>query len=204
VRRLVLAALAALTTLVTGCAQVPTERIVLLPGPDGRSSGAVLVQRKGGAEGADLLLATAYAQADVARDGRLLPSTSDAATVQRDYAALMALQPARPRSFVVNFSSNSNTLTPDTVPVLASAGAALVGLKAGELIVIGHTDRVGTVEANDRLSLQRAEQVRDLLIAAGVPATAIQVSGRGEREPLVQTADEVAEARNRRVEIKLR
>ena len=46
--------------------------------------------------------------------------------------------------------------------------------------------------------------MRDLLVAAGVPAESVSVAGRGEREPVVATADEVAEARNRRVEIKLR
>ena len=70
--------------------------------------------------------------------------------------------------------------------------------------MIGHTDRVGTVPYNDALSLRRAERARDELVKAGVPADRIRVEGRGEREPLVATADEVAEPRNRRVEIDVR
>jgi outer membrane protein OmpA-like peptidoglycan-associated protein len=50
----------------------------------------------------------------------------------------------------------------------------------------------------------RAESVREILVAAGVNRSVISVAGRGEREPAVPTADEVAEARNRRVEIKIR
>jgi outer membrane protein OmpA-like peptidoglycan-associated protein len=72
---------------------------------------------------------------------------------------------------------------------------------APEIVVIGHTDRVGAVPYNDTLSLRRAERVRDELVKVGIAADRIRVAGRGEREPLVPTADEVAEARNRRVEI---
>ena len=71
-------------------------------------------------------------------------------------------------------------------------------------MVIGHTDSVGGLEANDKLSRLRAETVRDILIAAGVPENKIEIAGRGEREPLVKTANEVAEAQNRRVEISVR
>ena len=81
---------------------------------------------------------------------------------------------------------------------------ALAALPAAEVVITGHTDRVGAVEANDRLSLARAEAVREILVAGGLARSAITVAGRGEREPAVATADEVAEARNRRVEIKIR
>jgi outer membrane protein OmpA-like peptidoglycan-associated protein len=54
------------------------------------------------------------------------------------------------------------------------------------------------------LSLRRAERCRDELIKLGIPKVRISVAGRGEREPEVPTADEVAEPRNRRVEISVR
>ena len=74
---------------------------------------------------------------------------------------------------------------------------------APEISVIGHTDRVGELEANDALSRKRAETVKTLLRTASVN-NEIEVSGRGEREPIVRTEDEVAEAANRRVEINVR
>jgi outer membrane protein OmpA-like peptidoglycan-associated protein len=133
---------------------------------------------------------------------RLVPT--DAAAVDQRYGALLAMQPARPRSFVIPFESNTNRLGQAAEPVLAALRAALATLPAAEVIVTGHTDRVGSVEANDRLSLARAQAVRELLVDAGVARSIISVVGRGERAPLVPTADEVAEARNRRVEIKIR
>ena len=75
---------------------------------------------------------------------------------------------------------------------------------AVEVVVIGHTDRVGTVQYNDALSLQRAGKLRDELVRLGIPLDRIQVAGRGEREPLVPTEDQVPEPRNRRVEITVR
>jgi outer membrane protein OmpA-like peptidoglycan-associated protein len=72
-----------------------------------------------------------------------------------------------------------------------------------EISVIGHTDRVGKLEANDALSLKRAEAVGEQLKAAGILAP-MEFAGRGEREPLIPTADEVPEPANRRVEINLR
>jgi len=72
------------------------------------------------------------------------------------------------------------------------------------VVVIGHTDRVGNDQFNDKLSLQRAERVRGELVKLGISGSRIQVAGRGERELLVLTPDDVAEARNRRVEINVR
>ena len=57
---------------------------------------------------------------------------------------------------------------------------------------------------NDALSRKRAERVREELQKLGIPGVRISVAGRGEREPEVATADDVAEPRNRRVEINVR
>lgn len=191
------AALCAVALLAAGCASV-SDRVVLLPQPDGRPSA---VEVKAGTQ--RLLLAQPFAAAEL-KGQELQPVTMDPAVVRQRYGDLLATQPPRPQRFVVRFESNGNRLTPESAPVLDDMRKALAGLQAPEVIVTGHTDRVGSLEANDRLSLVRAEAVREILIAAGVARAAISVNGRGEREPEVSTDDEVAEPRNRRVEIKLR
>ena len=75
---------------------------------------------------------------------------------------------------------------------------------ASEVMVIGHTDRVGNAELNDKLSLTRAQLIRNLLIESGVAEDKLEAIGRGERDPLVPTADDVDEPKNRRVEINVR
>ena len=193
-------ALPLITLLIAGCCT--PERVVLLPQKDGRPS-AVIVQSANDPAKPAVTLAEPYAEARI--DGKQVqPGKTDAEAVRRDFGALMDFQPQRPRFFTVNFLSNSNELTPDTAPVLDEVRKALDQIPAGELIVIGHTDSVGPVEANDALSLKRAEVVAQLLVKMGVSREKIGLVGRGEREPLVPTADEVDEPRNRRVEIKLR
>lgn len=189
---------AAATALLAACAQL-TDRVVLLPGRDGAASGAVNVKSDKG----EIVLAEAYAQADVV-GGEPRRTKTSAEEVQRSYGTLLAAQPPRPRSFTVRFETGGDRLTPDSEPVLRELIGSLAANPGAELVVVGHTDRVGSLDANDRLSLQRAQSVRDRLVAAGAAPERISVAGRGEREPAVPTDDEVAEPRNRRVEIKLR
>ena len=192
-----LASIAALAWL-SGCASVVGDRVILLPQPD--SSPSALEVSTGSQR---LLLDKPYATAEL-RDGALTPALSSAQAVRESYGAMLAQQPSRPQRFTVQFESNGNRLAAGGDAVLAQMRAALANLPAAEVVIIGHTDRVGSVDANDRLSLARAETVREMLVASGLPRSAISVAGRGEREPAVPTADEVAEARNRRVEIKIR
>ena len=187
-----------------GCATPPpppppvSDRVVLLPQTDGKPSA---VEVRAGQQ--QLRLDKPYAVAE--RAGQALrPAVTTAAEVAQRYGAVLAAQPAWPQRFVVQFEANGSRLTTEAQGVLVRLREALAKTPGADLVVTGHTDRVGSVEANDRLSLQRAQTVRDLLVAAGVNAESVSVAGRGEREPVVATADEVAEARNRRVEIKLR
>ena len=67
--------------------------------------------------------------------------------------------------------------------------------------VIGKTDRVGDAASNVALSQRRADQVRDALIAAGVPAAHIDTRWTGESSQKVSTIDEASEQRNRVVDV---
>ena len=71
--------------------------------------------------------------------------------------------------------------------------------------VAGYTDTVGTPLSNQALSEDRADAVRDYLVTNGVDTNRITIIGFGEDTAhlAVATADEVAEAANRRVEIHL-
>ncbi len=188
-------ALGAVAAALAGCASKVSDRVVLL------SAGNTSVQVSTG--GQSVTLAQPYATAERAGD-KLSEGRTSAEEVRARYGSLLDGKPVPPRSFIVYFEASGARLTADAPPVLEELKRLLAQVPAPEVIVIGHTDRVGSVEANDRLSLQRAGVVRDLLAAAGVKRELISTVGRGEREPLVATADEVAEARNRRVEIKIR
>lgn len=81
---------------------------------------------------------------------------------------------------------------------------ALLGRQAPwKLYVVGHTDNVGTQEANQALSRGRAEAVAAALQARGIAAARLQPKGLGPYAPRASNADEAGRARNRRVELVL-
>ncbi len=184
---------------VGGCASAPRERVVLLPGPDGRV-GQIAVNPGVG----ETVLTAAYASASVDGKGKLAQSQLGAAEVAQDFAPALNALPPRPKSYTLYFEHDSDALTSESAARAEAVLAEIAARPLADVIVIGHTDRVGDLAYNDALSLQRAEKLRELLIAKGGDAARIGVAGRGEREPLVPTADEVPEAQNRRAELSVR
>ena len=173
--------------------------VVLLPDADGKT-GAVSVTRGT----YEQVLDAPYAAAGVGADGRLQVSRATPDDVRRLWSETLDALPPRPATFLLYFLEGRDDLTPESQQVIQQLFAEIARRASREIVVIGHTDRVGTVPFNDALSLRRAQTVRDDLVKLGVPAGQIQVAGRGEREPLVSTDDEVAEPKNRRVEISVR
>jgi len=204
----VIALAAALTT---GCTPRPTvvatppppapppDLFAVLPGADGKV-GAITVTR--GTE--QNVLDTAYAATRITARGRLEPGRVTEQEVRDVFGQALGAQPPAPVSFILYFVFGRDELTAESQQVLSQVSAEIGRRPAAEVVVIGHTDRVGNVPQNDALSLQRAERVRRELVQVGIPTERIEVAGRGEREPLVPTEDEVAEPKNRRVEITVR
>jgi outer membrane protein OmpA-like peptidoglycan-associated protein len=181
--------------LLAGCV---SERVVLLPAADGHRSAVVVRDRD-----SELLLDRPYAS--IASGGGARQSyQSSPEDVQSRFGAALAAQPMRPNSYVLYFEPGGDILTAESQAELVKMRQEVVKRVAAEVMVIGHTDRVGSQQLNDELSKKRAEMVRDLLIESGVAAEKLETIGRGERDPLVATEDEVDEPRNRRVEINLR
>jgi outer membrane protein OmpA-like peptidoglycan-associated protein len=195
------AALAALALLcLVGCARpARTDLYVLTPDADGMT-GALRVE----SGGREVVLDRPYASARVVGPGRVEPGTVSEQEARQAFGGALDAQPARPASFVLYFLEGRDELTPESQQLLGRILDDVGRRPAPEIVVVGHTDRVGAVPFNDALSLRRAERVRDELVKVGVAADRIRVAGRGEREPLVATPDETPEPRNRRVEITVR
>ena len=120
------------------------------------------------------------------------------------YSLLTRVLPPRATRITLYFMEGTTNLTADSEPMYAQL-LQEVGRRAGaEVQITGHTDTVGRDEDNDVLSLRRAEEVRNSLAQHGLDLAITRAVGRGERELLVQTADDVREDRNRRVEVIIR
>jgi outer membrane protein OmpA-like peptidoglycan-associated protein len=101
------------------------------------------------------------------------------------------------------FEFNSTQLRPEASALLDKVGAALASDELGtfRFSVEGHTDAVGTDDANMALSQQRAVVVKEYLIAQGVPEERLATTGHGEAEPVGSNDDDEGRQRNRRVEL---
>ena len=101
----------------------------------------------------------------------------------------------------ISFDTGSAAIKPPLRAVLDPFANSLRDDPTARLLIVGHTDNTGTDAVNDRLSLERAQSVKNYLVDRGVRATTVQVAGRGEREPVADNNTEAGRAKNRRVEI---
>lgn len=107
-------------------------------------------------------------------------------------------------NLTVQFQTGSDRLMPSATHVLDVLGRALVtpALANDSFKIVGHTDSVGSKPLNQTLSERRANAVSAYLESHyNVPAARLSPVGVGEAEPLVPTAEGVAEPRNRRVQV---
>ncbi len=188
---------AGLATLLTACA--PVSRVILLPQEDRPDSKVVVTTPK-----AETVIDKPYGVAEVGWSGGLSANTSSAEEVAAEFPKLLALRPPPPEQFVLQFETGTSNLTAESQAQLDAVISSAQRRPGGEILIVGHTDRVGSLEANDRLSLVRANAIRDLFLAKGFRPELVEAVGRGEREPVVPTEDEVEEPFNRRAEVFVR
>jgi outer membrane protein OmpA-like peptidoglycan-associated protein len=180
----------------TGCAS--KSYVVLVESPDG-STGAIIVDNGQGGQ-----LVNRKNQG-VAMNGRTAaPFDVEAARLQADFAAAQDAQPALPVRYQFYFNMGDTSLTSESasfIPVVLDdvrrRGAAAVS-------IIGHTDTMGDDAFNEKLGLMRAQSIAALLQQTGLQALELSVVSHGKRNLLVPTGDNVAEPRNRRVEVNIR
>jgi OmpA-OmpF porin, OOP family len=69
--------------------------------------------------------------------------------------------------------------------------------------IVGYTDSTGTAEYNKKLSLKRAQAVRDYLVELGGDPNKMEISGMGEEHPIASNKTAAGRAQNRRVEVEV-
>lgn len=104
---------------------------------------------------------------------------------------------------IVEFEPGSAVLRPASLPLLDEMATVMTRLKDRRFEVIGHTDADGARQANVSLSLARAQAVKTYLVAKGLPADRIAISGMGPDQPVASNATEAGRARNRRIEFRV-
>ncbi len=99
-----------------------------------------------------------------------------------------------------NFAESLDDLSSGATNTLDRVAVAMRRYPLPHADVIGHTDSIGSPEANLALSDQRANVVVQYLVEGGVDQTRLVAIGRGESEPIASNDDEAGRAENRRVD----
>jgi outer membrane protein OmpA-like peptidoglycan-associated protein len=189
------AALAALALIASGCA---STNVTLLDGEEGADTGSVVVlDPKTSTERGALTAANTKANA-------ASKSVKPKKVKGGVFAFLTNLLPERAATFTLYFKEGTTDLIPESEPELNRLLAEVMRRQGVEVEVTGHTDSVGKEEDNDALSLERARQIRDALVHRGIDLETTSTVGRGERDLLIKTADNVEEPANRRVVVTVR
>lgn len=182
--------------------QRPGETLtVLLPDAGANSAGRANVSNASGATD----LASPFDSAVVLSNRPPSPATRmSEEEVRRVFGDVLAALPPAPQQFTLYFQFESDELTEDSRSTVPRILQAIKEHPVPELLIVGHTDTTGGAGANFGLGRKRAEMVRVFLVSAGLDGASIEVTSHGEADPLVPTADEVLEPRNRRVDISVR
>ncbi|MDR3609874.1 MAG: OmpA family protein [Ignavibacteriaceae bacterium] len=103
----------------------------------------------------------------------------------------------------INFDFNKATVKPESVPILYNAAEILLKNPDVKVEIQGHTDNIGSERYNQKLSLQRAETVKNFLVAKGVASNRLTTVGFGKSKPIMDNNTEQGRALNRRIELKV-
>lgn len=204
--RAVAIAAVALGLLHTGCAaragrNDPGRTTVVLLTDESGTTGQARVS----AAAAAVDLARPREATDVAIKQRPAPPRiMDEAEVQQRFNDALGALPLPPLRVVLRFLFDSDELDATSRDELPALIRQIRERPAPDVVVVGHTDTVGTGELNLELGQRRANAVRRILVDAGVSPDVIESRSHGEADPLVRTGDETPEPANRRVEITLR
>lgn len=185
--------------LLGGCAA--SSSLVLLPDDEGHQ-GSVAVLEAGG-KPSEAVIAQSNTRTKLG-DPNAASQPLGEKGLKADEAALITSLPPPARSFLLYFDQGTVTLTQQSLSVLDQLRTEIASRSGPEVQVTGHTDTVGSEDDNDRLSQQRAEEVRNWLAGQGIDRSLMSAVGRGERELKEPTVDNISSAANRRVEVIVR
>lgn len=99
------------------------------------------------------------------------------------------------------FDFDSDVVLPTAGSNLRALASSLGKYPGSDLMIVGHTDQIGTAAYNQSLSERRASSAANYLVAQGVSRSRIGTRGVGESEPIAPNDTEAGRQKNRRVEV---
>jgi len=102
----------------------------------------------------------------------------------------------------ITFESGKSEINTEALPFLNQVSQELIEANA-KIIIVGHTDNIGSEKDNLSLSISRAKAIQNYFIQKGIVQEHIKTEGKGESNPIAQNDTQEGRKVNRRVEIKL-
>ena len=121
--------------------------------------------------------------------------------IDKKFKSAIEAVPLEPLHIRLYFKNNSNELTDASKEKLPFILNQIKERTPCDVSIIGHTDTKGTASSNRKLALKRANYVKSWVLSSEVDLTNLEAVSYGEGDLLIQTKDNVSEAKNRRVEI---
>ena len=101
------------------------------------------------------------------------------------------------------FDFDKAILKPEGKAKITDLAAKLKDINLEAIVTTGHTDSKGKADYNQKLSVRRAEAVKEFLVSSGVAADRVYTSGKGATQPVADNKTDEGRAKNRRVEIEV-
>jgi outer membrane protein OmpA-like peptidoglycan-associated protein len=184
-----------LVLVLAGCGA--RSMVVLIPDPDG-NVGQLLVANDGGQQVLNEKNQSVQITDKKTAPGKITTLSNE--EIRSTFSDALAAQPLPPAKFILYFLQDSDELTDESKSILPQIIQVIHKRGSTDIVISGHTDTVGAKEYNYKLALDRAKVLYGIMVANGAVPANINVTSHGEGNPLIKTADEVAEPRNRRVE----
>lgn len=103
----------------------------------------------------------------------------------------------------INFKNNSYEVQDTYLPRIKKFAKFLVSFPKYSVEITGHTNNIGSESSNQKLSANRANAVKDLIVNEGIDASRIVAVGKGETSPIASNDTPEGLAKNRRIEARL-
>jgi outer membrane protein OmpA-like peptidoglycan-associated protein len=183
----------------SGCSAKGTQ-ITLLPEEGGKTGAISIADNKG----VNYNIDKAYSSLDISQRGEIQKKVETEKAVETKYAEVLNALPKKPQSILFYFPNNSAELNKTQIAEIKKVNDIINNNDIIEVLCIGHSDSAGDKEYNKTLSFKRAQSVASILMKDMTDKSLIKVEYYGDSDPLVKTANNVSNAKNRRVEIILK
>jgi OOP family OmpA-OmpF porin len=104
-------------------------------------------------------------------------------------------------ALAITFDTGKATIKDESMPIIEQMVELMQTSPDLKVEIQGHTDNVGTPEANMKLSQERADAVKKALVERGIAADRMSAVGYGDTKPVADNSTEEGRAQNRRVEL---